>query len=413
MFGPATRITPFLSQANWLTASRARAYLVILAAMLGLAFVSYVATSHGGLDLFGRPVGTDFASFWTASQLALEGQGPKAWNPVAHHAAQIAVFGKGASYAAFFYPPPYLLVCLPLALIPYGPALGVWLLATGLAWAAVTRAWLDAPRDWLLVLTFPAVLLNIGHGQNGFLTAALLGGAALLSPSRPWLTGVLIGALIIKPHLAVLTPLFLLLTGNWRAILSAALTASALCLLSLIVFGPAAWQAFFESSALARLALEQDLVGYAKMQSAFAAARLLGAPLNLAWGLQAVSALVAIIGMWRITRMTRGQASGAALVCATLLTTPFLLDYDFTLLGVPLAWLFNRARDEGFLAWEKIALLAGFVLPLAARPLAMSLHLPIAPLVVLGLLTCIHRRAQTAPSSEEPLPLLSPRPEPI
>jgi hypothetical protein len=412
MFRPVARIAPLLSQANWLTKSRVRAYLVILAAMLGLAFASYMATAHDGLDLLGRPVGPDFASFWTASQLALAGQSAEAWNPTTHHAAQIAVFGQGAAYAAFFYPPPYLLVCLPLALMPYSQALGVWLLATGLAWVAVTRAWLDAPRDWLAVLAFPAVLLNIGHGQNGFLTAALLGGAALLNTSRPWLTGVLIGALIIKPHLAVLTPLFLLLTGNWRAILSAALTAAALCVLSLIVFGPEAWRAFFESSALARLALEQDLVGYAKMQSTFAAARLLGAPLSLAWGLQVVSALVAIVGLWRVARGARDQACGAALVCATLLTTPFLLDYDLILMGIPLAWLFNRARREGFLAWEKIALLAGFVLPLVARPLAMSLHLPIAPLVLLGLLTCIHRRVQADRVLDAPLPLLSPQTEP-
>ncbi len=379
--------------------------------MLTVTFVAYLATSRHGLDLAGRPIGTDFASFWTASQLALSEQPAQAWDPVNHHAAQKAVFGADVVYAAFFYPPPYLLACLPLALAPYGPSLVVWLLATGLAWVAVTRAWLTAPRDWLLILAFPAVLLNIGHGQNAFLTAALLGGGVLLSQTRPWVGGMLLGALIIKPHLAVLAPVFLLMTGNWRGFLAAGLTAVGLCLLSLVVLGAPAWQGFFTSSDLARQTLENDLVGYAKMQSVFAAARLWGAPLNLAWTAQTVAAGAALFGLWRAREQSTGQALGAAMICATLLTTPFLLDYDLTVLSFPLAWLYSQARRDGFLPWEKIALLTGFLLPLVSRPLAILFHLPIAPMVLLGLLACIHQRARS--DRRDPTPscsLQSPEP---
>jgi hypothetical protein len=397
--------------AEWLSPRRARAYLLILAAMLAVTFVVYLATSRQGLDLAGRPIGTDFASFWTASHLALAGNPSQAWDPATHHAVQKQFFGSGVGYAAFFYPPPYLLVCLPLALAPYGPSLVLWLLATGLAWAATTRAWLDAPRDWLLILAFPAVLLNIGHGQNGFLTAALLGGGALLSQRRPWIAGLLFGALVIKPHLAVLTPLFLIATGNWRAFLAAGVTAVSLCLISFLALGASAWHGFFETSALARQTLENGLVDYAKMQSAFAAARLWGAPLTLAWTAQAASAVVGLFALWRARRQTDGMARGATLICATLLTTPFLLDYDFTVLSFPLAWLYSRARRDGFLSWEKIALLAGFVLPLASRPLAIMAHLPIAPLVIAGLLACIHQRA-AADRRDVPSASLSLVPEP-
>ena len=34
---------------------------------------------------------------------------------------------------------------------------------------------------------FPAVFINAGHGQNGFLTAALLGGGLVLLEKRPML----------------------------------------------------------------------------------------------------------------------------------------------------------------------------------------------------------------------------------
>jgi hypothetical protein len=45
----------------------------------------------------------------------------------------------------------------------------------------------------------PAAFIIIGHGQNGFLTAALLGGALHLLDRRPWLAGLLIGGLAYKP----------------------------------------------------------------------------------------------------------------------------------------------------------------------------------------------------------------------
>ena len=43
----------------------------------------------------------------------------------------------------------------------------------------------------MLALACPAVLINVGHGQNGFLTAALLGGALVLLDRRPIVAGIL------------------------------------------------------------------------------------------------------------------------------------------------------------------------------------------------------------------------------
>jgi hypothetical protein len=397
----ARKVVEGLSEARWLGEARARAYLNILAALSAIAAIAYLILSHLPFDPLGKPLGTDFASFWTASRIALAGHPADVWNPGIHEAAQVALFGAQAGYAAFFYPPTFLLVCLPLALAPYTLSLAVWLLVTGAAWVAMSRAWLGKQYGWLPIVAFPALLINAGHGQNGFLTAALLGTAALLSERRPLLAGGLVGLLIIKPHLAVLTPLFFLLSGNWKAIAAAALSAGGLCLVSLLIFGLPSWQGFLQTSALARAALEQDLVGYAKMQSAFAAARLLGAPLNLAWCVQGIAALGGAIAMWRVRGSRLTLAQGATLACATLLATPFLLDYDLTLLAVPLAWLFVQAAREGFLPWERLALLAGFTLPLASRSLATTLHAPIAPIVITALLLCVVRRA-TSPMATSP-----------
>ena len=398
-----------LRDADWLNGERARAHLLLLMVLSALAAVGCVALSRHGLDPTGKPLGTDFTSFWTASQLALAGHPADAWTIAKHAAAQAALFSAEVGYAAFFYPPPYLLVCLPLALAPYMVSLTAWLLATGLAWAHMVRAWLRAADathlGWLPLLGFPAVLINIGHGQNGFLTGALLGTAALVCERRPWLAGALFGALIIKPHLAVLVPVFLLMAGNWRSFLAAGLSSVGLCLVSLAVFGPAAWQAFLDNTAVARAVLDQDLVGYAKMQSTFAAIRLLGGDGSLALTAQMAISLCAVGALWAVRRCGPGLANGAVLVCATLLATPFLLDYDLTLLAVPLAWLFARASRESFLPWERLALLAGFILPLISRPLATTAHIPVAPLVVFALLLCVVRRAAADSAVPANLPL--------
>lgn len=391
----ASRYWSALRTAAWLDAGRARAYAWIFAAMAAALSVAYLALSSGVHDPLGRALGTDFASFWTASHLALSGNPAAAWDVSAHRASQTALFGEGAGYAAFFYPPPYLLLCLPLALLPYTVSLAVWLATTGAAWMWTVRGWLGREAGWLPVAAFPAVLVNAGHGQNGFLTAALLGAAALVAQRRPWVSGILFGLLVVKPHVAILVPLFLLVSGNWRALLAAGLTAAGLCLGSLVALGPDAWRGFFENAALARAALEAGLVGYAKMQSAYAGMRLLGGSDGTAWLVQACATLAAAMAVWATRRGTE-TARGAVLACATPLATPFLLDYDLTIMAIPMAWLLRTGVRAGFMPWEKLMLLAAFVLPLAGRMIGTNLGVPVTPFVVLGLLLCVVRRAGSA-----------------
>jgi len=394
----ASALISAVRDAPWFHAQRARAYAMILAGVGLLVCVGYLALSRDGIDPMGKPIGTDFASFWTASQLALEGRAADAWSMTQHAAVQAAKFGKDAGYAAFFYPPPYLLLCLPLALLPYLLALVAWLAITFLAWLHMVRGWLAATGASALglvpVVAFPAVLVNMGHGQNGFLTAALMGGGALLQPTRPWLAGVLFGGLVIKPQLAMLLPLYLLMARDWRCFIATGLTAIALCLLSLAAFGFPVWQAFLANADNATAVLSQNTVGYHKMQSLFAAARLFGAPDSVAMALQIAMAALLVWLLYRLRAAGSGLANGAALCTASLLATPFVLDYDLTLLAVPLVWLYAQAQRDGFLPWEKLGLAMGFLLPLLSRSLA-ALYLPLAPFVMLTLLLLIHRRHAT------------------
>ena len=96
---------------------------------------------------------------------------------------------------------------------------------------------------WLAVLT-PAALMNIWAGHYGFLIGALflLGWERL--DKRPWLAGLLFGLLLIKPHLAILVPLVLLLRAQWSALLSGALTVAVLVAATSAIYGWGVWEQF-------------------------------------------------------------------------------------------------------------------------------------------------------------------------
>lgn len=391
-----------LGDCAWLDAARARAYARILLAVTLIGAVGWIALSSGGLDRQAKPIGTDFVGFYTASRLALDGRPNLAYNVGVHWAAQRALFDSKVGYTAFFYPPPALLVCLPLALAPYFVSLAVWLAATGFVFYRVLRGYLPS-LDPVAFLAFPAVFVNAAHGQNGFLSAALVGGGLLVMDRRPVLAGACFGAMAYKPHLALVIPFALIFARRWTTLIVAAATAASFCLASLIAFGASTWGGFFADASFAGAALQNNLVGNEKMQSVFAAVRLLHGSLALAWGAQIVAALFAIGALWLLQRLAfRTSAEAPAVVCAGLLASPFVLDYDLTLVAIPLVWLLGEGRRDGFLPFEKGLMALAFALPLISRIAAGAVGLPLAPLTIAAVLALILRRAlmPTADSAE-------------
>ena len=381
-----------LRNPQWLNAERARAWCRVLAAVTLIVVFAYIITSRDGVDYFGEPVGTDFVSFWTASRLSLMGHPNSAYDPIDLQAAERALFPTVVSgYFAFLYPPTFLLLCLPLALLPYSAALAAWL-ATGLiALCAGLRRIL--PQRWAMlpVFVFPGILVNGGHGQNGFVTASCLGWSMVLSSHRPFLAGTFLGLLVIKPHLLLAAPVVLLAARRWTVILGATTSGLGVGVVSWIALGSSAWWGFFNISPLARATLEEFEPW--KMQSVFAATRLLHGGLDLAYLLQCGVTIIVWIFLVLIAMHRPGtRAEGALLVVATLLCTPYLLDYDLVCLAIPIAWVTAEAQRTSWRAGEKIVLLAAYILPLVARPLAMTIGVPIAPLVNFALLLVVAQR---------------------
>ena len=395
-------VSEIFGDAPWIHEDQMRSWALILGSISLLGVVGLVATSDGTLDIGGRPLGTDFVCFWTAARLALQEGAAAVYDSDVHAAMQNRVFGVPVDYVAFFYPPIFIAALLPLGWLTYTAALGVWLTLTGAAWVATIRHYLhDSAPTWG-ILVFPAVLVNTGHGQTGFLTGALLGGGMALVERSPLLGGALLGALAYKPHLLVVAPLYLLLTRQLRALGALVGTAAALAALSVAVLGEAPWRAFFSMSRLAVATLESGHLGYQKMVSVFAAARLLGADVGLAYGAHALVSLAALATLFTVGRRLRGPLGAALVATLALFPSPYALDYDLCLAGIPVAILLTEGLRGGFLRYEKLILLVSFVMPMLARPVATSTGVGLAPIVLGALLWAIVRRglaADAAPRS--------------
>lgn len=378
----------FLKRMDWLGRGRTVGYLRLLALLNVAMLVFLVATSHGGVDRNGFLLGSDFISFWTTGQMLHHGGNP--YDGAAHIAAQRGYYASTGGHTAFFYPPSFLPFCWPLGTLGYFPALAVWLAGTGALYWIAARRWLTesglkAPL-WLLMLAFPAVPIVVTHGQTSFLVAGLLGAGLLGVPTRKVLAGVLLGLATIKPQFGLLVPIALIVTGEWRVAGTATITALALAAFSAAAFGLESWTDWLTASARAQEAMASGSVGYAKMVSPFAAAKLLGTSTAVAYVVQgAVTLGLAGAVAWAAWGSKFTPALAALVLAGAPLATPFALDYDMVLLAFPLLWLAGQALLTGWRNWEKLALVLAFIAPAFARPLAMNAGVPAIAVVVAAL----------------------------
>jgi len=415
---PAARFPDALRRADWLNGERGRVYSLmglIAFLLMALWFWLRFAVLAPGPD----PLGGDFTSFYAASKLALSGHPADAWNPAAHALAEDSLFRGPHDYLAFFYPPPYLLLCWPLALLPYGWAALGWMtgtaaLALGLLRAFFRRVRPEGPMPLVAILAFPALWINIGCGQNGAVTLAILTGGFLMMDRRPIVAGLILGLMVIKPQLSLALPFVLggaalAEPKRWRTFFATGFSALAVCGVAWLAVGTAGYAAFFANSAYAREVLNQGLVDPALMQSLYAGLRMLGASMTTAYVAQGVLSLTMLgLAGWTAFRYRpTGLALGALTISATVLATPFLLDYDLLVTALPLGWLVLTGAKDGFRNWEKLCLLLVFLFPLAARKLALVAHLPMAPLLLLIVFAFVIRRIRTAETVPAALPAAS------
>lgn len=403
-----------LGTGAWLTRARMRlvAFALLAATLIGAGFL--VATSDGLNDRLGRPLGTDFSNVYAAGRSVLDGHPEAAFDPPAQYAREQAIFGPATQFYGWHYPPFFLGPAAALALMPYALALALWQGVTLVLYLVSIRAILASfsPSPlrggignlWLLLaLAFPAVFINLGHGQNGFLTAAVLTAGLLTLDRRPLLAGILFGCLAYKPQFGLLIPLVLAASGRWRSFVAAAATVALLALAATLAFGPQVWSAFFASTGFTRaVVLEAGDTGWHKIQSVFAWVRMWGGPVALAYAAQgAVSLAIAAVLAWLWRSDAAAALKYAALLIGTVLATPYSLDYDLMLLAPAIAFLAADGFSRGFVPWEKTMLAALWLVPLVARSVAQVTFVPLAVPLMLMAFALVVKLSRLSPAAAD------------
>jgi len=404
------KVSP-LAMTEFLNAHRLRRWAIIPVGMMALWVVMAATEAILNLNSVRIHLGADFTCFWAAGSLARHGLAASVYQAQILDAAEHTVRTMPpGGILPFYYPPPYLLLCLVLACMPYWTAIFVFL--SGSATLLFTALWRLVPREFGIfpILAFPGFLITARTGQNGLLSAACLAWFAVLADRRPWLAGACLGALAYKPQLAICVPFALLASGRWRSLAGAAATYAVLCTASLILFGPGVWVAFFRHANEARATIDGGMLEPSKIMSTFVAARLLGLGLRGAAVLQGLVSLSAVAALiWYARRRPDGVALGGALSAACLLVTPYATDYDLVCLAPALAAGVARGVRSGFLPGDKLFLIAAFLLPLVAVYIVQFSGTQIAPVVIAGLLFVLLRAPANAPDTMPPSPKPTPR----
>jgi arabinofuranan 3-O-arabinosyltransferase len=358
-------------------------------------------------DKAGLGIPTDFINVWAAGKLVLEGHPALAYDWDIQRQIELAVLKQEfPGYFAWHYPPPFLFVASFLAQFPYSIAFIGWVATSFLPYLAVMRAIVGRVAfGVMLAVGFPLVLSNGLVGQNGFLTASLVGGTLFLLPTRPALSGICLGLLTYKPQYGFLFPIVLIAAAEWTVFFSAAATAVALAFVSWLAFGTDSWLAFFHyMPRFSQAFLVEGKATWWKLQSLFSMVRYLGGGEQLAWACQWIlTAAVAttLVTMWR--SKVRYSLKAAALAAGTLLTTPYLFMYDMMVLAIPVAFLIRTGLARGFLPYELPLLAVALVVLMSFMFLGQPVGLA-ATLIVGGL---ILRRAGRWWRHAEPAPVVA------
>ena len=335
--------------------------------------------------------GIDFYFFWDAGVRALNHRAAEIYLPHMTAAGPLPPLG---------YPPPFLLIAAPLALLTYAAALGIWLLLTGLAY------FLSSRQPLRIAILNPAAAYNMLLGQTGFLTSALLVGGAISIATSPLIGGAILGLMIVKPHLALMVPVALIAGREWRALGAATATALALIVGAALAFSPDTYAHWWDAASQDGELLQGGLWHWDKLASVYGTLRWFGlGNLAAALGQLAVASLAATLVTisWR----QHWSSKVAVLAAATLLGSPYLFSYDAVLMIAPLGYL-AAGRS-----WRGVAIWALMLAPLFAKvgrydyvPFLTS-HLPntipLAAALSLFLL-CKDRQEQPGEERREPTP---------
>ena len=384
-----------------------------------VALAVFAVFNAAGYFLFG-PWRGDFDVFHIVAQRVWLGDVDQTYSFETFTKIQAEAAGRAINGLSWTYPPQFDLLFAPFGLLPAWAAYLLFMAATLAFYLMTLRAIAGESFGQILVILFPALALNISIGQNGLLTGALIGLVCINVQKRQMsgqlLAGLALGAMVIKPHLAISVGVYLLATRRWTAITAAAMVVLVSSLLCTLVFGVQIWTAWLGAIREAAGFLERGMYPLHRMISGYAALHKTGVSATGAlWGQIVVACLALLAVVLAVARRVSPPFALGVSAVVSVMISPYAYDYDLPIVGIGLALLLPdlarlaSARERSVI--YGLVMLAGTHGLLQVTGLAQSVqNVALAALATMALLVLLLRillrKQPTLAASAEPAEIL-------
>jgi hypothetical protein len=306
------------------------------------AIVASIIVAAGliGVALFAGGLALDFDVFWRAAR------------------APINTIYQSDQWQPFVYPPTAIPWLKPFGLLPFWPSFVAWSLLSLVGFFAAARS-----KDWWLMLLSSCLIECVAFGQTSLLVSAVL---FLACSRRGWQMGALLAvALSIKPQVLVMAPLILLVRRDWPAVMGAAVAGIALLLLSIVLYGPTLWLAWFHAlPGFARVIASRNL--YWALITPYGLAIWAGLPGTPFWIAGALLSIAAVI------RSARSWGNLAMPIAITsILAVPYAVPHDLVA-ALPWCAAVLLKRDWNWRQAPAALIFSAMFVPVATAGLAIS-----------------------------------------
>jgi hypothetical protein len=313
----------------------------------------------------------DFALYYIFARIGIDYGWQSLYDAAAMRQEWIAL-GSAFLYPAV-YPPTLAWFVAPFAALPFATGYALWnvLLVASL----LVTWWLTVPPSSRLIrlghlafaVALPSIAFGLLLGQVVIVVAAAVSISRwLLRGNRPLAAGLVLSLIALKPHLALLVPVALLVAGHWRTFLGWAAGSLVMLGVALATLGIAGLGTYASS-----LATNAHAYALLTVYPQLTLPGLLGGGLVAALG-EGLVVGVTLVLVWR-RRGSGIEFPVAAGLCGSLLIASFLHAQDVAVL-LPAAWLWLRTAPRGI---ERVLGLTGFVA-------ALGLTIPLPLLLVLA-----------------------------
>jgi hypothetical protein len=313
-----------------------------------LALIGYTAGTLMYPSFLGKENLSDFDVFHLVSTMISEGNLKAAYDADALNTRLAQIPGARDDEVMFWsYPPHFNLFILPLQLLQLAVSYFVFMVVTLAFYVFVIRALSGPAFHTVAVLFLPLVMVIIRGGQNAFLTGGLIGLTCLLALRKSRWSGLPLGLMAIKPHLALGVGIWSLLDRRWGLAALSLTVVAMLSLLATIVFGTDIWSTSLEAIGGTTEVLRDRRYPLFRMTSIYAFALSFGIDHHFAMLLHVAGVIVALgalitLGLAKLP----SQVFMGAGVFASALISPDNSDYDLAMLAAASCLLFDTVAHH-------------------------------------------------------------------